>query len=795
MIVCVCVCGAGLLRPAAPSLLALQEPPPAARAASPTDTMGAELLRRLDVDVRPLFAKFCYECHSTDVAKSGVVLDSIGSMRDVAEQAKTLSVAREMIASGEMPPKGKTPPSEHQRLILDQWFEAALAYVPPDAAIDPGWFTIHRLNREEYRNSLRDLLGLDTRAFDPAEKLPKDDTGYGFDNNADVLTVSPLALEKYLDAAEATVERALGPIVEIGSTARAVPLVNKGTGSALAGGGVHLYSNGAAQGTFLFPATGEYRISVVAWEDRGGDEHAKLSLRLDGKQLQLFEVDATRDQPREYHVTVRVSAGSRTLAGFFTNDYWKKDVADRNLAVETIGVAGPLSEATIERTGAWTAMFAAAKPGADEDTRAAAIIERFAARAYRTPLSTSQRESLLALYRSRRTAAREAGDASGFERAVRDTLCGVLVSPSFLYRSIANPKPNDPGHVYTLSGHELASRLSYFLWSSTPDDRLLSLASSGSLTDSSTLSAEVRRMLDDERSDAFVRNFVGQWLQLRTLSTLEIDRSRYPAYSDELRQDFASEAAMFFADLLRRDGSALTLISSGHTFANERLASFYGISGVQGPAFRRVELSSESPRGGVLTMAGVLTVTSNTTRTSPVKRGLFVLEQILGTPPPPPPADIPPLEQAAHAKPDATVREQLAAHVANPTCAACHNRLDPLGLAFEHFDAVGRWRDSENNKPIDASGTLPGPGSGVALVGADDVKRLLLSRGDQFCETLSGKVLTYAIGRGLESFDRPAVAKIAASVKSHDYRIRSLIESIVLSETFRTTRGRGTRHD
>ena len=555
--------------------------------------MGADLLRRLDADIRPLLSKYCYECHSTDVAKSGVILDAIGSMRDIAEQAKTLSIARDMIASLEMPPKGKTPPSEHQRLIMDQWFEAALAYVPPDAAIDPGWFTIHRLNREEYRNSVRDLLGLDTREFDPAVKLPKDDTGYGFDNNADVLTVSPLALEQYLDAAENSVERALGPIVEIGSTARAVPLTISGSGSTLAGGGVHLYSNGAAQGTFVFPATGEYRISVVAWEDRGGDEHATLSLRLDGKQLQLFEVDATRDQPREYHVTVRVSAGSRALAGFFTNDYWKKDVADRNLAVETISVAGPLSEATVERTGAWHSLFGAPIAGADEDARAAEIIERFAARAYRSPLSHPQRESLRALYRSRRSALRETQGAAGFERAVRDTLCGVLVSPSFLYRSIANPKPNDPGHVYTLSGHELASRLSFFLWSSTPDDRLLSLASDGSLTHSTTLQAEVRRMLDDERSDAFVRNFVGQWLHIRSLTTLEIDRGRFPAYTDELRQDFASEAAMFFADLLRSDGSVLTLISSGHTFANERLARFYGVPGVTGAAFRRVELASD----------------------------------------------------------------------------------------------------------------------------------------------------------------------------------------------------------
>ena len=782
----------GLMAPAP------QREPPDERGHGPvvglggSDAVGADLLRRLEADVRPLLSKSCYECHSSGVAKSGVILDAIGSMRDVMEQAKTLSTAREMIASGEMPPKGKTPLSDHQRLILDQWFEAALAYIPPDAATDPGWFTIHRLNREEYRNSIRDLLGLDVARFDPAQKLPKDDSGYGFDNNADVLTVSPLALEQYLDAAEFAVESALGPLVEVGGAPVTVPLSLGGGGSSLPGGGVHLYSNGAAQGSFLFPATGEYRISVVAWEDPGGDEHAALSLRLDGKQLRMFVVDADRNSPREFHVTTRVAAGTRSIAGHFTNDYWKKDVADRNLGIESISVSGPLDERTVERTQSWRSMFADARPGATEEARSTEILERFAARAYRAPLSPAQRESLLSLYRTRRALA---SGPTGFERAVRDALCGVLVSPSFLYRSIASSKPNDPRHIHTLTGHELASRLSYFLWSSTPDDRLLLLASEGSLTDPATLVAQTRRMLDDERSEAFVRNFVGQWLQLRTLTSLDIDRARFPMYTDELRKDFGDEASTFFADLVRHDGSALSLIHSDYTFANERLAEFYGLPEVKGPKLRRVALAPGSPRGGVLTMAGVLTVTSNTTRTSPVKRGLFVLDQILGTPPPPPPADIPPLEQAAHLSPNSSVREQLAIHVANPSCAACHNRLDPLGLAFEHFDAIGRWRDTENGRPIDASGSLPGFAGFTPLSGAHDVKQLLLSRGDQFCETLSGKLLMYALGRGLEPFDRPTVAKIAASAKAQEYRVRAIIEAVVLSETFRTCRGREPRHD
>jgi len=338
----------------------------------------------------------------------------------------------------------------------------------------------------------------------------------------------------------------------------------------------------------------------------------------------------------------------------------------------------------------------------------------------------------------------------------------------------------------------LASRLSYFLWSSTPDDELLARAADGSLTDPEVLTAQAKRMLTDPRSDAFIENFSGQWLLLRNLDRLAIDQSRYRAYDSELRDDMITEATMFFADVVRQDRSVLTFLDSDHTFVNGPLAALYGFAELAGldrkdRSFRRVDLPDDSPRGGVLTMGAVLTVTSNPTRTSPVKRGLYVLDQILGTPPPPPPPEIAPLEQAmAQLGENPSLREQLAAHLTDMNCAVCHSRMDPLGLAMENFDAVGRWRDADESGPIDASGTLP---DGRSFAGPTELKQILLARDDLFIGNLTRKLLTYALGRGLESFDRPTVASITARTRDNGDRFSAIIEGIVLSDAFRTCRG------
>jgi len=760
-------------------------------AVGPLDPQAEDLERRLKGDVLPLLETYCINCHDGregTSSKGGVRFGEMRSLRTALLIADDLSMARELIRSKQMPPKGLSEPTEHERLILDQWLQAATEYVPPDAAVDPGWFTIHRLNRTEYRATLRDLLGIDPSKFDVSERLPKDDTGYGFDNIADVLTVSPLAMEQYLDSAERAIEHALGPIVVIGDTPRDVrPLRASSGGNALPSGGVHLYSNGAAQGRIEFPASGEYIVRFSAWENQGGDGHAHLSLRIDGKEVHAVDVTGTSGEPQEFEVRTRVKEGKRLVASVFTNDYYEKDKADRNLAVEWISVAGPLDESTTQRRAGWRAMFGSHATQTDAD--AEQILGSFATRAFRRPMTDEERASLVGLYH----AERERG--ASFEEAVRTGLSAVLVSPSFLFRSVANPDADDPTVSYQLDGYELASRLSYFLWSSMPDEALLEAARTGDLQEEGVLREQIARMIADPKADAFIANFAGQWLHLRTLETLAIDREKFKDYTDDLRKDMVKEATLYFGGVVRghiEGGQIIALLNGGSTILNERLARFYGIEGVTGSEFREVVLPAESARAGVLTMAGVLTVTSNPTRTSPVKRGLFVLDQVLGTPPPPPPADIPPLEQAKVPHEGATLREQLAAHVANPSCAACHNRLDPIGLAFENFDAIGRWRDEDNGKLIDASGTLPG---GETLTGVADLRKVLLSRGDQFVETISGKVLTYALGRGLEPFDRPAVRAIAARTKAEGGTFHALIESVVLSETFRTCRGRASENE
>ncbi len=762
------------------------EGPPGASGGN--DELAAELGRQLTQDVAPLLAKYCLGCHQGEDAQGDLRLDGLKTVKDALAGEVDLRLVRELAGTGAMPPRSKPQPTDHERLILTQWLDAMTAYVPADAAIDPGWFTIHRLNRAEYRNTLRDLLGIDPRELDLAAKLPRDDTGYGFDNMADVLSTSPLAIEQYLDAAERAIEAALGPVVEFGDHPRQLrPLA--GGGQPLPRGGVFLLSNGPATGSFTAPLTGEYLVRIRAWETHGGDENARLSLRVDKRAVKEFSVSGTREEPQDFEARVRLKRGAHTIGAFFVNDFYVKDEADRNLGVEAISIAGPLDEAGAERPAEWKRVFApgeAAGSGASDEQRAAAVLGAFAGRAYRRPASAGQTAGLMKVYRAERERGRP------FEPAVRTALSAALVSPGFLFRSVAHPDAANPGARHTLDGYELASRLSYFLWSSMPDGPLMESAADGSLLRDDVLAAQTRRMLADRRSDAFIENFSGQWLQLRALEAVAIDRGRFPDYDEKLRAAMVMEATEVFGDVLRSGRSVLEFLSSRETFLNARLAEFYGVPGVEGEGFRRVALPEGSARGGVVTMGAVLTLTSNTTRTSPVKRGLFVLDQLLGAPPPPPPPDIPPLEQAAKANEHATVRERLAAHVAVATCAACHNRLDPLGLALEHFDAIGRYREEENGRPIDASGTLPG---GESLSGAADLKRSLLTRADQFVEALSGKVLTYALGRGVEPFDRPAVRLIARRTREQGDRLAALVESVVLSETFRTCRGRRPSHD
>lgn len=768
----------------AAALLSLAAAGPALAQSSPgADALGADLEARLTGSIAPILADFCYSCHSKTKSKGDVRLDNLTTLEEALRRPDQLALLREMVSTSQMPPEGKRAPSDHQRLILTQWLDAVRHYVPPDAIPDPGWFTIHRLNRSEYRHTLRDLLFLPATAPDFSQSLPPDDTGYGFDNIADVLSTSPLAVEAYLAAAEQAIESGLGPIVSFGDVPRPVRLTSQTqSGRVTERGGVGLFSNGAAVGTLTVPVTGDYVIRVRAWETHAGDEFAKMSLRLNKREIASFDVSGSRAAPELLEHRTRLDAGEHALAAAFTNDYWKPDVADRNLTIDSITLAGPLDASGAVRSPAWEACFA---PGStDERTHAGEVLGRFAARAYRRPLAADELDALLHLYDHARA------DGAGFEPAVRHAMAAVLVSPNFLFRTIANPRPDDPAHVYRLDPYELASRLSYFLWSSMPDEALLAAAADGSILTDEGLLAHTRRMLDDPRSEVFVSQFAGQWLQLRKLDDAAVDTSRFPEFDAALRDAMTREATLVFARAVRENRPATELLDAPDTFLNARLASFYGVPGVSGDDMRAVPLPRGSHRGGVMTMAAVLTITSSPTRTSPVKRGLFVLDQLLGMAPPPPPADIPPLEQAKGLPDNASLRERLAAHVADSTCASCHTRMDPLGLALENFDAIGRWRDTDAGRPVDASGSLPGHGG---FEGPEGLKRVLHARTEQFIENLAAKLLTYAIGRGPEPFDRPAIRRISDQTRAHRDGVRSMIEAVVLSDTFRTCRGREPR--
>lgn len=751
------------------------------------DALAEELNRRLANDVLPLLDVYCIDCHVGADAEGDVRLDRVRALADALALDKGLRTVKEMVSGRHMPPDRADQPTDHERLIIEQWLDAALDYVPPDGVVDPGWFTPHRLNRAEYRNTIRDLLFIDDPDFDPAARLPQDDSGYGFDNIADVLTLSPLAMEEYLDAAERSIDAALGPEITFGDSPHpAGRLEGRGNGQTLPGGGYMLYSTGAVHARTTTPADGEYMIRITAWETFAGDEHAALALRIGGTTVESFSVDGTRGEPGEYAARVRLPAGTHDIAAHFTNDFYQPQVADRNLAVEAITIAGPLTEATTTRPAGWARIFGpgarSGGPGSTGVIDARAIVAEFARRAFRRPITGPELDQLMALHQSR-TAAGESA-----EQAVRTTLTAILVSPRFLFRLPAGELDPATGRT-RLDAFSLASRISYFLWSTMPDEALFEAAADGRLTGADGLAAEVRRMLADPRAQAFVDHFAGQWLQLRTLERHEVDPSKFPEFDEALRKAMGDEVRMLLGAALRDNLPLTTLLQGDFTFLNERLARHYGIEGVEGDAMRRVPLPPGSPRGGILTTGAVLTLTSGSTRTSPVKRGVFVLDRLLGAPPPPPPADIPRLEQSP-VGPDATLREQLAAHLADSTCAVCHARLDPLGLALENFDAVGRWRTEEAGRPIDAGGVLP---DGVAVAGPDDLRRVLAERSDQFIETLVSGTLIYALGRGLEPFDRPAVRRLAVATRAQGDRWNAMIEAIVLSETFRTCRPKEPR--
>jgi hypothetical protein len=734
----------------------------AARAAEPS----------LEKDVRPLLEKHCFACHGPVKQEHEVNLSLSRDDSSLARDPELWFRVAEQLESLAMPPEGEPQPSDAERegliAALRHRLDRLLAAAPPD----PGRVTIRRLNRQEYNNTIRDLVGLDLR---PAEDFPLDDSRGGFDNNGEALSLPPILLEKYLDAAERVLDRAIvpDPSVEPLDITIDADALSKSRAS---GPAVAISPDREAAASLSIATPGRYEACVRAW--RSGDAPATMVLTIDGVDLALVRVDS--DSPSEHRVTIPIGAGERSLAirNSRPSAQRSKDAQtepEATLHVEHLRLTGP-EQATAHRR----IFFVTPGDETSDDEAARRILERFATRAFRRPVQDEELDRLIGLYAQGRR------NEKPFVESVRLGLWSILVSPQFLFRVELDRSGGGQNGVRPLSDWELASRLSYFLWSSMPDDELFELASQGRLQDPAALQAQVHRMLADPKSQALIEGFAGQWLGLQKLETAERDRQLFPGFDGRLRRAMRDEALLFFESILRDDRSALELIDADYTFLNENLARHYGLRDVRGDQMRRVSLS-DTNRGGVITMAGVLTITSLPTRTSAVNRGKWILEEILGAPPPPPPPNVPSLDPPGQADAigELTLRQRLERHRADPQCASCHRRMDALGLGLENFDAVGRWRDQESGKLIDASGALP---TGETFRTPAELKSLLARRPDAFARAFTEKMLAYALGRSLTWSDRREVTRIADALAASDYRLSALIEEIVKGHAFRYRR-------
>lgn len=742
-------------------------------------------------EIAPLLGKFCLDCHGPEKAKADLSFEPFMTPRyaeegSVTRDRKDWERVLKMLEAGEMPPAKRPQPSAEERAKTVRWIRTELERLDCTGAVDPGHVTLRRLNRSEYNNTIRDLTGVD---FHPADGFPADEVGYGFDNIGDVLSLHPLLFEKYLEAAEEIVaktieaerRRVFGVRIEAEKAevdAAAVPVEVWA---------LSLQKEGEVFAQVDFPRDGEYLLRARAYGEQAGPEPARMALRIDGRDVKTSPVEAVETAPKVYETRTRIAAGKRRFSIAYLNNYvdtTNPDPAlrgDRNLVIDWFEA----EELPSGGAPAATAVFTR-RPLDDTDREACAreILARFAGRAFRRPPRSDEIERLAGIVRE------EQNRGEGFEGAVGVALQAVLISPNFLFRVEEAGAGELAGKgSRLLSDHALASRLSYFLWSSMPDDELLRLAGEGRLRSPEVLEAQVARMIDDPRSREFVENFASQWLQTRFLDAVSPDPKLFPTFNEKLRQAMKTETLLFFEAILRENRSLLDFIDADFTFVNELLARHYGIEGVTGEEFRRVPLGG-TPRGGILTQASILTFTSNPTRTSPVKRGKWILEQILGTPPPLPPPNVPELNEAPEAILSGSLRERLERHRADPNCATCHSKMDPLGFAFENFDAVGAWRDFDGKFLIDPSGSLPDEGGrkGASFEGADGLRAVLKTRKEAFARALSEKMLTYALGRGLEYYDRCAVDRILEELGRDGYRMRTVVLAVAKSHPFRNER-------
>ena len=770
--------------------------------------------------------RYCVTCHNDRLRTAEFSLDGV-DLSDLGGHAEQWEKVINKLRTRTMPPVGRPRPDIETYDALASWLESELDQYAADRPNPGRTEAFHRLNRAEYANAIRDLLVIDV---DVNELLPADDIDqYGFDNMADVLTVSPALMDRYLSAARkigrlALGEEPLGPATETYS----VNILN--VQDDRMGDDVPFGSRGGLGIRHYFPVDGEYDLAVTLHRNyvnyvRGMGSRHELEVRLDGELVRSFtfggeEPDVTQ-APASYggnqfgdpeweeymlfadanmRVRFPATAGPHVVSVTFVRRFTEpegvlqprqssfavavNEMRDGNAAVDEVAIGGPYVSHGPGDTPSRRAIFScqpATNSNSDEERCAQEILSGLARRAYRRPLEEFDLSTLMNFYRMGRS------DGS-FDAGIQLALERLLISPDFLFRVERDPIDSDPGTIYALTDLEIASRLSYFLWSSGPDDELLALAERSRLNDPAILEQQVMRMLADPRATALVQNFAGQWLYLRNLRGAVPDPLVFPEFDENLREAFAKETEMFVESLLREDTSVLDLLGADYTFVNERLARHYGIEGIYGSHFRRVSLAPDMAerRGGIFGHGSLLTVTSYPNRTSPVLRGKWVLTNILGTPPPAPPADIPDLPDRGENGEAATVRDRLARHRESPACSVCHAPMDPLGLALENYNAVGQWRTTgEAELPIDSSGNLP---DGTVFEGPLGLRTLLLERRDQFVGTFTEKLLAYALGRGPEYYDRPTVRAITRAAASDNYRWSSIIVGIVQSTPFRMRR-------
>ena len=746
-----------------------------------------------------LVDQYCVACHNQTLNTAGLALDKLASQPRAANAAAWERVVRKL-RSRQMPPSGASRPDEEA-------YEAALMSLVSvldrisEGAPDPGRTdTFRRLTRTEYQNAIRDLLALD---LDLASLLPRDESSSGFDNIT-VGDLSPALLESYVAAADRISRLAVG---------RPLASVEVHTYKTEPEGTQEWHLDGLPVGTrggmlfrHNFPVDAEYDIVIRLSRDR--DEQVEglrvpheVELLIDGERVRVFEVEPPPfigdHSAVDQHLSLRipVSAGPRTIGATFLRKPWSVLETDRKPyqarfnayrhprvqpAIYEVSIRGPHDATGPGSTPSRERILTCRPDGGDPEAErrcAREIVAGVMRGAYRREVVDEDFESPMEFFRRGR-------EEDGFEAGIEMALSSVLVSPDFLFRIEREPAGALPGASYEISDSDLASRLSFFLWSSIPDGELLDAAARGELRRPDVLERQVRRMLADRRSAALVENFAAQWLHLRNLDSMKRDMRLFPSFDENLRRAMRRETELLLETVLREDRSVLDLIDADFTFLNERLAKHYGIPHVYGSWFRRVELDGDSKRGGLLRHGSILTVTSYSTRTSPVIRGHWVLENLLAAPPPPPPAEVPALDDKTIAG-GLTVRQRLVEHRDNPACSGCHSLMDPLGFALENYDAVGRWRLSEGGVPVDATGRLPG---GDPFEGVAGLERILLDRPDLFVGALTEKLLTYALGRVIEHHDAPAVRRIVRESRAEGYRFASVVLAIVKSRPFQMRR-------